>query len=74
MARKLARAADLDPGFVAVERRRLSELQGLLIELQAAVEDVEADLEDPDVDVHEALRWLMRAAKPLADAWIPLPG
>ncbi len=74
MARKLARAAELDSSYVPVDRRRLRELQGLLIELQAALEDVEADIEDPEVDYEATLAWLRKVARPLADFWIPLPG
>lgn len=54
---------------LVVTRQELSRLDDLIYVLACAVEDVDRDLsvEHDTEDVQRALRWLMEAARPLAN-------
>jgi hypothetical protein len=72
LARKLAAAHGLGDDDVIISRAHLEELQGALYCLQAAIEDVDRDLAASSTprEVHDALRWLLDNARPVAELWI----
>ncbi|MGI8753154.1 MAG: hypothetical protein ACR2MN_12720 [Acidimicrobiales bacterium] len=68
-ARQRVRADGLAENELVVTRQALSHLDDLVYMLACAVEDVEGDLaaEHDHDDVARSVRWLLEAARPLAE-------